>query len=94
MRSSKKGDGDLIDYVHRATGYSITGDVNEQCLFLCPGLGSNGKSMFLQTVYGAVGDYGCDLPFSSFELKTRSAIPNDIAGLVGRRLVTEVETNE
>ncbi|HEX3355168.1 MAG TPA: phage/plasmid primase, P4 family [Terriglobales bacterium] len=89
-----QGDDELIDYIHRAAGYAITGATNEQCLFLCPGLGSNGKSTFLQTIHSALGDYARNLPFSAFELRSRAAIPSEIAGLVGRRFVTAIETDE
>jgi len=34
------------------------------------------------------------LPFSAFELKARSSIPNEIAALSGKRFVTAIETNE
>src|SRR6185312_13285909 len=37
------GDPEIVDYIHRAIGYSLTGDTREQCLFLCHGKGSNGK---------------------------------------------------
>ena len=40
------------------------------------------------------GDYGYNMPFSTLELTARSAIPNDVAALVNRRLVTGSETNE
>lgn len=84
----------LIDYVHRAVGYSATGDVREQCLFLCYGIGANGKTTFLDVLNYAMGDYAGNLPFTALELKARSEIPNEIAGLRGRRFVTAIETNE
>jgi putative DNA primase/helicase len=34
------------------------------------------------------------MPFSTIELNQRSAIPNDVAALVGRRFVTASETND
>lgn len=88
------GDGELIEFVQRAVGYSLTGDTGEQCLFLCHGTGANGKSTFLETIRHVAGGYGWNLPFSAFELKARADISNDIASIVGRRLVTAVETNE
>jgi putative DNA primase/helicase len=88
------GDRELIDYVHKAVGYSLVGATTEQILFLCHGLGSNGKSTFLETLRHVLGDYAFNVPFSTFELKARSAIPNDIAALPGRRFVTVLETNE
>jgi putative DNA primase/helicase len=89
-----EGDRELIDYIHRALGYSITGNVNEQCLFFCNGLGANGKSTFLDVLHHTFGAYACNLPFSALELKSRAPIPSEIAGLVGRRFVTAIETNE
>lgn len=89
-----EGDRELIAYTHRATGYSITGDVREQCLFFCNGMGANGKSTFLDVLQYVLGAYACNLPFSALELKARAPIPSEIAGLVGRRFVTAIETNE
>lgn len=89
-----QGDDELIRFVQKAIGYSLTGEVNEQCLFLCYGQGANGKSTFLETVRSLMGNYAHNLPFSAFELKARSSVPNDIAGIVGKRFVTAVETNE
>lgn len=88
------GDPDLISYVHRAVGYSLTGETSEQCFFCCYGEGANGKSTFLKALRHAVGAYACNLPFSAFELQTRSAIANDVATIPGRRFVTAIETDE
>jgi putative DNA primase/helicase len=88
------GDTELFEFVQRAVGYSLTGHTGEQCLFLCHGTGANGKSTFLETVRLVAGGYGWNLPFSAFELKARADISNDIASIVGKRLVTAVETNE
>ena len=87
-------DKELIEYVQRAVGYSLTGDRREQCLFLCWGEGANGKSTFLEVLRDVLGDYAHNLPFSAFEMKARASIPNDVASIVGRRLVTAVETDE
>jgi putative DNA primase/helicase len=88
------GDAELISYVWRAVGYSLTGDTSEQCLFCCCGDGANGKSTFLNTIRHALGTYSGNLPFSAFELTARSAISNDVATLPGKRFVTAIETDE
>jgi putative DNA primase/helicase len=88
------GDAELVAFVQRAVGYSLTGATREQCLFLCHGGGANGKSTFLETIRHVAGGYGWNLPFSVFELLGRDGIPNDVASLVGKRLVTAIETNE
>jgi putative DNA primase/helicase len=87
-------DPELINYVHRAVGYCLTGDTTEQVAFLCLGSGANGKSTFLDVIRHVFGDYAYSLPFSTFELKARSPIPNDVAALPKRRFVTALETNE
>ena len=88
------GDAELAGYVQRAVGYCLTGAVSEQCLFLCYGEGENGKSALLEAVRDVLGGYAHNLPFSAFELHERSGISNDVAGLVSKRFVTAVETNE
>jgi putative DNA primase/helicase len=89
-----QGDDEVIDFVWRAIGYSLTGDIREQCLFMCHGTGSNGKSVLLTVLRALAGEYAIDTPFSTFELAGRASIPNDVAALVGRRLVTAAETGE
>jgi putative DNA primase/helicase len=88
------GHQELVKFIQRAVGYCLTGDTREQVLFLCYGTGANGKSTFLEVIRLALGDYAYNLPFSSFELKSRSGINNDIAALEGRRYVTALETSE
>ena len=89
-----RGDAELIDYIWRAAGYGLTGVVSEQCVFMCHGSGANGKSVFLAILRETLGQYAFNAPFSTFEAKDRSSIPNDLAALAGRRLVTASETNE
>jgi putative DNA primase/helicase len=85
---------DLIEFLRRAIGYSVTGITTEQCLFLLYGTGSNGKGTFANTINHVLGDYGWNMPFSTIELRNRAAIPNDLAALVGRRFVIASETND
>ena len=88
------GDAELIDWVRRALGYSMTGITTEQVFINCYGTGANGKSKFQSAIREVFGDYAYDAPFSTFELNTRAAIPNDLAALERRRLVTSSETND
>jgi putative DNA primase/helicase len=88
------GNTELINYVQKAIGYSITGDTREQCLFIMEGIGSNGKSVFLIIVRKILGDYAYDTPFSTFEKKYGNTPSNDLARLHTVRLVTSSETNK
>lgn len=89
------GDAELVEFVRRAVGYTLTGLTREQCLFLCHGPGRNGKSTFLKTVAGLLGeDYAQQAPTSLLLNRDKNSATNDIARLRGARLVTAVETPE
>ena len=86
---------DIIDFVQRFVGYSMSTSTKEQCMFILHGDGRNGKTVFIETIRKIFGDYVTSLPSSSLIRKPiENGIPNDIAGLKGARLVTTVETNE
>ena len=87
---------DLVSYIQRAVGYSLTGDTSEQCLQLLHGSGSNGKSTFLEVMQALFGDYGIQADFTTF-LETKSGADgprNDIAKLAGARMVRSSEVGE
>lgn len=88
------GNSELIGYIQRALGYTLTGSVEEQCLFCNYGEGANGKSTFLEVIHHILGyeAYAENLPFSALDFKDRNN--NDLTKLQGRRFVTSVETNE
>jgi putative DNA primase/helicase len=44
------GDKELVSYLQRATGYTLTGMTREQAVFILHGTGSNGKSTFLEVI--------------------------------------------
>jgi putative DNA primase/helicase len=50
-------DQELIAYMQRALGYSITGETREQKLFICWGKGANGKTTLFQIVREVWGGY-------------------------------------
>jgi len=92
-----KGSKELIDYVHKAIGYSLTGDVKEQCFFQCYGNGSNGKSVFFNTIYSLLGDYTINADVNSVLTSKISSGGNarpDIARLNGARFVRTNEPDE
>jgi len=87
-------DPEMIDFIQRAVGYSLTGSISEQVFFCLFGEGANGKSTFLGTVQKLLGDYAYTMPFSTVEFDNRSAISNDVAKLQGMRFVLSSETQE
>ena len=89
------GDDDLIEHVHRALGYSASGETCEHAFWTLHGGGSNGKSVFLRTLRHVLGqDYTYDAGFSLVERHGRAQVPEDLAHLRGRRFVTASETVE
>ena len=85
---------ELTPYLQRALGYSITGDCREEIFFLMTGGGRNGKGTVANTVHYVLGDYSCDLGFSSLEAKREeSGATPDLAKLVRKRFVTASEAS-
>jgi putative DNA primase/helicase len=85
------GDQERIRYIQKATGYTLTGSVEEHCLFACFGSGRNGKSTLLEVLLYVVGDYGVDLPFGTLETKHQIG---EGANLPGARFAKAVEIRE
>jgi putative DNA primase/helicase len=88
------GNLELIEFLQRAAGYSLTGDTSEQVFFMLYGSGSNGKSTFLEVLRSILGDYALAAAAETFMVKASAGIPNDIARLRGARFVTAVETED
>ncbi len=84
----------IIEFLRRAVGYSLTGDVSEQALFILHGTGLNGKSTFLETIRSVLGEYARHTPTETLMVKRNSGIPNDLARLFGARMVTAVESED
>jgi putative DNA primase/helicase len=86
------GDAELIAFLQRAVGYSLTASTSEQVLFLLHGTGANGKSTLLETLLALMGDYARPTEFRTLLARDSSdAVRNDLAALVALRLVTSVE---
>lgn len=85
------GDGDLIGFLQRAIGYSLTGDTSEQVLFFLHGRGANGKSTLLETIRRLLGEYAAGASFAAFLSGRGDAPRNDLARLQGARFVTAAE---
>jgi putative DNA primase/helicase len=85
---------ELIDYLQRAAGYTLTGSTSEQCLFLCHGVTKTGKSTYLVTLRRLMGPYGKQTEMQTFMHKDRPEVRNDLADLAGARFVYAVESQE
>lgn len=94
LRQIMNGNMDLYRFLYRAIGYSLTGDVSEQCLFFMFGTGANGKSTFIQTIRTLLGEYSKQTATETLMATKSEGIRNDIAALRGARLVAAIETEE
>ncbi len=88
------GDTELIAYVQRAFGYSLTGDTREQVLFFLHGTGANGKSTLVNAIKEILGDHAQGCAADTLMVKQAGTATNDIAKLRGSRVVISPETEE
>ena len=79
------GDQQMVDFLSRATGYTLSADTSAQAMFFPYGDGCNGKGVFLEVVRHVMGGYGKDTSFETFVVtKNKNEARNDLAGLVER----------
>jgi putative DNA primase/helicase len=57
---------DLIEFVQRCVGYTLTGSIKEQVVFFLHGDGSNGKSTFTDLLSALLGDYATNAGKETF----------------------------
>ncbi len=86
------GDESLCEFMHKAIGYSLTGDIGEQACFVLHGHGANGKSTMLNVVSKMLGDLARHASIETFTERDSGRIPEDRARLRGARFVTTSET--
>ncbi|WP_419898211.1 phage/plasmid primase, P4 family [Roseomonas sp. USHLN139] len=88
------GDQDLIGFLQRWLGYSLTGVTQEHALLFVYGPGGNGKGVLLVTAAGILGTYGTNAAMDTFTASQGDRHPTDLAMLHGARMVMTTETEE
>lgn len=86
---------EIIECIQKCLGYSLSGSTKEQCMFLCYGNGSNGKTTFQEIVNHIIGEYGDNV--NSDVLMQQKMQQNNtftIAKLKDARYVETDETDE
>ncbi|MCS7001034.1 MAG: phage/plasmid primase, P4 family [Candidatus Kapabacteria bacterium] len=94
LREIYGGDNELLAWLQRAIGYSLTGHTREQCVFLLYGNGANGKSLVLSVMRAVMGQYGEAAPFVLFDAEERINSDYLLAQLRGKRMITITESSE
>jgi putative DNA primase/helicase len=88
------GDAELQKFLQDACGYALTGSTREEILLFLHGGGQNGKSVFIKTIAGVLGDYHMAATMEMFVDSPYERHPTDMARLRGARLVTAAETEQ
>jgi putative DNA primase/helicase len=90
-----QGNADLIRFVQKAAGYSLTGLDTEECFFVLHGVGQNGKSTFVETLSALLGtDYAQQATPDLLMQKRQERHATELAVLRGARLVASIETGQ
>jgi putative DNA primase/helicase len=88
---------DIIPFLQRSFGYSLSGSVDEQCFWLLIGEGRNGKSVLLSILEFILGDYAVAASFDIFMMRRKDGgiSPRDgMASLMGARFVRASESEQ
>lgn len=90
------GDAELIGWIKRFLGYTLTGETSEQIFLFLFGLGANGKGVFTEAIRHIMGDYSRMIePETLAETKRQAGQASpDVAALVGARVGISTETPE
>ena len=95
LNSIFNNDQELIKYIQKAIGYSLTGSTKEQCMFILYGNGRNGKTTFINVINEIMGEYAINIQPETIMVRNNNGGANsDIARLKGARFVTSVEPNK
>ena len=85
----------MLEFLHRISGYSITGDTSESKLFFIHGPTASGKSTFIESIKATLGDYSQTADFETFLHRSQvGGVRNDIACLKDTRFVSSIEVDE
>jgi putative DNA primase/helicase len=87
-------DEDLIAFVGRFVGYSLSGSTQERCLAILHGSGKNGKSTLIELLRHIIGEYAQNTEVETVLAKRYNTVSNDVAALKGARFVSTAEVDK
>jgi len=92
-----RGDMELMAYIQKCVGYSLTGDTRTELVFFVYGEGQNGKSTFISTIRVLLGCYAHRVSpdiFMQMKGKGSGGPKESLANLRGKRFVAASEIEE
>jgi len=86
-----EGNDNLIGFIQRAAGYSMTGSTRERCLFFPYGFGANGKTTLVSTLQKTFGEYAVGVTTEMLMDRRGQQHPTEMCDLAGRRMAVGCE---
>jgi putative DNA primase/helicase len=84
---------EMQKFLQRVVGYSLTGLIVEEAMFIHHGSGANGKSVFLAVMSHILGDYGQVIPRTTLVARERGEDhPTAVARMRGKRFLQMSES--
>ena len=95
LLQSLDGDQEMVDYMQRAVGYTLTGSNAEEAFFVVDGPPASGKSTLLDAMHAALGSYATSTQAETIMYRRgQQTPPNELARLAGMRFVSVSEIRE
>lgn len=85
-------DPEVRNYLQRWAGYMLCGEIREHEMLVLEGEGANGKSVFMDTLLGVMGDYAGTGSHSLLIEQKNEQHPTDLAATKGLRMCMVAET--
>ena len=82
---------EIVPYLQRVFGYSLTGMTDQHVMWFWYGQGANGKSTILNIIKALLGDLAATTSFSTFDTKNDNGRNDGLAELRGKRFVAASE---
>lgn len=89
-----QGDNNLVDFMQRAVGYSLTGSTRDHHILFCHGSGANGKGTVFRVLMNVMGDYAGAAPHDLLIKQRTRTHPTDMMFLRGLRMAVGSEVAE
>jgi putative DNA primase/helicase len=87
-------DDEVIKFVKRYSGYTLTGITRERLLAILYGFGKNGKTTLVELLHEVLGDYARNTDVETLLIKKYQGVGNDVAALKGARFVSTAEVEK